>query len=460
MGIDFGDEKSNYYDFSHCINIPHKRGAIKIFGMSGSSETIYRGKQDTARVEIQKELQNIDYNSITSINGISNVARITGGMFLKTVVAYSTKDVKRTAVPSSDFVLSRPDEKDGFTQQKISTLNYVSGRLSHAFRGKAGTYVNYFISHLQSGTGNQNVTGSLMEPVLEPFVSVEGNVRKWLEITAGLHSMYLPRINFVNLQPRCLLKFILGDANSISLGYGMSSQLQPYFLYLANSANANLKPGSNHAFSLLHVARFNSSAIKTELYYQQYFDIPVNAAAGFSAFNYFNELTFLPLTQNGTARVYGMDLRVEKNYMGFYAIASAGLYNSTYNLPGRTDIPSRFNTGYNTFVTMGKEFQLTNKNRFFSTDVRAMLRNGFREAGLFSPLPYYYDQQLPEYWRIDLRLSYKKNKANSAVIWAIDIQNVTNRRNVGYHYYDVVTRDRETKYQLGLIPVLSYKVMF
>jgi hypothetical protein len=46
------------------------------------------------------------------------------------------------------------------------------------------------------------------------------------------------------------------------------------------------------------------------------------------------------------------------------------------------------------------------------------------------------------------------------VIWALDIQNLTNTKNVSYHYFDLYTGKVEAKEQLGLIPVISYKVFF
>jgi hypothetical protein len=73
---------------------------------------------------------------------------------------------------------------------------------------------------------------------------------------------------------------------------------------------------------------------------------------------------------------------------------------------------------------------------------------------------YGFSVQLPNYFRIDLRASWRKNKPGYTRTWSIDIQNVSNQQNVAYYYYDTFTKKTETKYQLGLIPVLVYRIDF
>jgi hypothetical protein len=45
-------------------------------------------------------------------------------------------------------------------------------------------------------------------------------------------------------------------------------------------------------------------------------------------------------------------------------------------------------------------------------------------------------------------------------IWSLDIQNATNRENVGGQYYDTNTGEVKFWYQTPLIPILSYKLEF
>lgn len=67
----------------------------------------------------------------------------------------------------------------------------------------------------------------------------------------------------------------------------------------------------------------------------------------------------------------------------------------------------------------------------------------------------YYNYQA--YSRIDARLQYTFKKKNSIIL---DIQNVTNRINTSFQFYDLLLNRQITEEQLGLLPILSYKRQF
>ena len=273
--------------------------------------------------------------------------------------------------------------------------------------------------------------------------------------------MYQQRINHFSIQPRLMLRYNLNTDQDITFNYGKLAQLQPFLLYLGNQQNQQLSPTNSHCFSLMHTINFGTKNIlKTQLYYQLYNSGPVSLQNGFSAFNYFNERINFLLENSGNAKVYGIDIIFEKHFSGFYLIPSISLYNSSFSITKNNWSNARFNTGYNGVITAGKEFQLKAREKYLSTDIRILSRNGYREPLITEAHPYIYDVQLPAYFRIDFRISYRKNKERSTSIWALDIQNITNNKNMAYHYFDRFTNRIETKYQLGLIPVLSYKIMF
>jgi len=63
--------------------------------------------------------------------------------------------------------------------------------------------------------------------------------------------------------------------------------------------------------------------------------------------------------------------------------------------------------------------------------------------------------QLSDYFRTDLRIYYKPSKRSTI---SLDIQNVTNRENDAYYYYEPLTGESTLKKQLGMIPILSWRV--
>lgn len=458
MGVNFGGEKTNFQDLSFVVSLPFKNGQVKMFSISGTSETTFDGTTDTAEIKTQKDLQNIDYYSKTSINGINYIQSLSNTLFIRSVAAYSIKTVNRHSVSTGITALAMPVEKDILEQQKISGVTYISKRLGSRLRLKAGSYYNYFIS--KAFTSVNDLVGSdgkLSDPLFEPFISMEGAFFNKLNIKAGFHSLYQVRVNDFTLQPRLNLDYSLSANHAISFKYGRTAQIQPFYLSIGSN-NVQLKPTVSDAFSVVHNLTAFSLNFKTEVFFNHFERIPINRTVGFSAYNYFNETVDFSLEQSGKARTYGVDLTIEKNMNSYYLIVSSSIFKSEYTLD-KVYYSGRYNTNYNVVLTGGKEYQLKNRNKVFSTDLRWFVRDGFKDAASTTN-SYKYNVNLPQYWRIDLRVSYRKNKTKSTVIWALDLQNVTNRQNVAYRYFDRYTQKDEIRYQLGLIPVISYKLYF
>ena len=458
IGVDFGGEKTSFQDLSFVISLPFRGGQVKFFSISGTSETTFDGAADTTEITTQKDLQNIDYFSKTSINGVNYIHTLSNTLFVRSIAAYSIKSVSRFSVPTGLTALQLPEEKDILEQQKISGVTYISKRLGNWLRLKAGSYYNYFISKAYTAVNDLvKSDGTLSDPLLQPFVSVEGTVLGKLDVKAGLHSLYQVRIKDFTLQPRLNLQYNVSPKQYVAFKYGRTAQIQPFYLSVGSN-NLLLKPTISDAYAIVHHLTALSLDFKTEVFLNYFERLPINKLNGFSAYNYFNEAITFPLEQTGKGRLYGVDFTVEKNMNTYYIIASSSIFKSEYALDN-TYYSARYNANYNCALTGGKEYRLKNKNKVLSTDVRWFIRDGFKDAAATTN-SYVYNVDLPQYWRIDLRVSYRKNKTKSTVIWALDLQNVTNRKNVAYHYYDMYTQKDETRYQLGLIPVLSYKLYF
>jgi hypothetical protein len=457
LGINFGGDQINYQDLSVVLYIPFKNGSLKLFSISGNSETIFRGGKDSSLYLSEKDLKNIDYHSYTSINGLNFIKSINNNLLWRSVISYSIKEIQRESEPTGYYWLNPPEEKDEYGQQKISTLNYLSRRFGNSFRFKAGLHANYFRNLLNSSLNEVSQSNGKVEDwLLMPFIALEGTFLRRIDYKLGMHFFFQPKINEKQAEPRCMVTFKISDRNCLIFNYGSSSQLQPFSLYIMNSSNSTLRPTLSHSFSLAHLLTFKGIEVKNEVFYQYYYHIPVNKMYNFSAFNYFNEIVSIELESSGTAKTYGYDLTIEKHFMRFYFIFGSSLFDSRYSV-GTIEKSSRFNTGYNFSITGGKEYTLRDRNKMISTDFRWFIRDGFKER---TNTDYIYNSRIQEYYRIDLRISYRRDKKRSSVIWALDLQNATNRKNEAYHSFDTYTHQTETHYQLGIIPVLSYKILF
>ncbi|MBK7110838.1 MAG: hypothetical protein IPH60_00080 [Flavobacteriales bacterium] len=54
----------------------------------------------------------------------------------------------------------------------------------------------------------------------------------------------------------------------------------------------------------------------------------------------------------------------------------------------------------------------------------------------------------------------KREHKRRTGMWSVDLMNATNAKNVAYRYFDHRKGEEVAKYQLGLIPNLSYRIEF
>src|SRR5690606_22324033 len=123
--------------------------------------------------------------------------------------------------------------------------------------------------------------------------------------------------------------------------------------------------------------------------------------------------------------------------------------------------------------TGGKEFRSKNKEkqRVYGVNIKAGYSGGFRttpidleQSRIAGEAVYIEDEtfedKLPDYFRTDVRFSMKTQRESSTHTLSLDIQNVSNRQNVFNRFYDAEAQKIDTFYQVGILPVLSYRVEF
>ncbi|MDQ3049534.1 MAG: carboxypeptidase-like regulatory domain-containing protein [Bacteroidota bacterium] len=457
MGVNFGDEKIAYQDFMLNITFPTRNGSLRTFVALGNSSNLFDGKEDSSEVKTEKELFDITYRSMTGLSGISYVTSINNSSYIKAVGIYSVKDVNRKELPAINMV-PRLEEKDELQLHKSSLLLYYSKRVYKRAALKAGTHFNYYTNYLGYTQDSVFYKTMLTESILQPFLSLEGLNFNRFSFTAGIHFFIQPRVNYYHFEPRFEARYVPVTGKLLLFRIGKSAQMQPLQLYFFNPGNRRLQPVENTAMELLLKHRVRATELQHKLFYQKYTRLANNNESAFSAFNYFNEYIPVLLSQDSEGRVYGIDLSADWRTTWYYFGGSVAVYNSEYSISGNTFNPARFNTGYNLVINAGREIAVPDRSTFYSIDIKGQLRNGFGISD--SAYPYRYSDQLPHYYRFDLRFSMRKDNTGNTRIWSLDIQNVTNRKNVAYYYFDKVTGKKETKYSLGIIPVISYKLHF
>jgi hypothetical protein len=71
-----------------------------------------------------------------------------------------------------------------------------------------------------------------------------------------------------------------------------------------------------------------------------------------------------------------------------------------------------------------------------------------------------FSRRLPAYFRVDCSAILRLNFQRWALSFSAEIQNITNRLNVMRYFFDPYTRQVQTAYMFGIMPVLNLKAEF
>jgi hypothetical protein len=156
---------------------------------------------------------------------------------------------------------------------------------------------------------------------------------------------------------------------------------------------------------------------------------------------------------------------------GLYALLTVSVYESNYKtLTGRW-YNTQFNGKYSGSFTGGKEFEVGRNNNRLGINIKILNYGGYYRTPVDTANSIKYGrtlhkedqpftEKLPMYLRADLRLSYRVNHKKFSSVWSLDIQNVSNQKNLGGQYFDLETRTVKKYYQTPLLPIFSYKIEF
>lgn len=485
-GVDFGDEAITFQDLSFTLDSDFKNGGkLTFFGFGGNSRNKFTHKP-SAEWEEDKDKYDIDYTSGNIALGMNYAVPVyKGKLFLG--LAYSGSEQERNA--------SISQEADAVTSYLLSDAYQLNNTLLSSniryetFLGEKGifevgmmtNYVDNSISSLKT-TGclscatraYREVNGSNDGILLQPSVNVGFNLSSLIRINAGIRYLQYTYNNTGAVEPRANLNFRLSEKASIDASYGLVSQLQLPQVYAAEG-NSNLEFTKSHHVDLAYSHAFlDGLNLRTGIFYQSLFDVPVlsDPTATFSTLNLLEGFAPGNLVNEGTGENYGVDATVEKSFFRHnYFMAGGSYYESKYATLDGVSRNTRFNGNYTLTAVYGKEWMKTEKNRSIGLNARLLYLGGLRqspvnESGSQSSTETVYNEtdpfneKLDDYIRLDLRLSFRKNKPGYTRTFAIDIQNLLNQENEAYRYYDFTQQRIVTKFQLGIIPVLVYRIDF
>lgn len=478
-----GDAVPKFQDMTLNVYIPSARaGSFQIFGIGGLST-----------ISFEEESWKENFDADLGIIGINHIYAFSNKTYLKTSLSFTGT---RNKWNSYEAVV----EPDGWEQMGLDRFEYVTYAL--------GTHLTHKLSARH--TVKAGITGKIQgydltmdvydwdNDVLFRSVGEDGSTElvsgyvNWkyrpfdaLTINTGVHSKYFNLNGNYTVEPRIGVRWEINQRNAVTAGFGMHSKTDNVSIYLfGERAEDNTVVQQNKELGFLKARHYvlgyenrigRNLSFKIETYYQDLYDVPVSEAEGstFSILNVEHGYLTMPMVNEGSARNYGAEISLEKYFSNnYYFLITGSLFESKYTALDGVERKARFSNNYITNVVAGKEFPIgKKKNSAISVNIRGSYAGGqwytaideeaSRDAG-YTIRDYgnAYSKRRPDYTRFDLKLGFRRNKKQTTRVWEIDIQNVTNTLNITGDYWDR-TEDKVITYtQLGILPVLNYRIEF
>lgn len=478
LGVELGDESINFQDLSFHLTFPGKKGQrFTIFGIGGISENIFKGKEDPTEREFEKDRFNIEFESEMGAAGMTYSFPVGKNGIWRSTLGASALNTKRQSFRIRENGTSRED-RDNNDQQKMAFFTTYQHKLNARSRIATGIQIvkdGGSLGSLNFANPGKGAGGDFNGWLLQPFINWYSRVGTQLNLSAGLHYMHYDFNNTNNLEPRASAEWLFSEKQSLSLAYGLHSQLP---LPQSYATTENLELIKSHHIGLAYKQKLTvSTSIETEIFYQSLFDVPVSArnSNAFSVLNQMEGYQRMLLANKGTGNNYGMEVSLQRFILDdYYFLVNATYYESRYKGSDGIERDTRFNGNYIFNLTGGKEWSWQskkNKYKVFGANLRLVLYGGFRdtpidtEASLAAGETVYIDSEAfsikqADYFRTDLRVYLKFNREKYVASWSLDIQNLTNKENAAFSYYDLEQEAIVEKNQLGIIPILNYRIEF
>jgi len=497
FNIGTGTAIPQYNDLSLIVDVPtQKAGRFKFVGIAGNSFIQLGRTFDKAQAISSNQLgYATDFGAGLDVAILTHSFMFSEKSRLKTAVSFQSSQ-SSTQNDSIDYTnktyfstyagklnenkLSASVElKHKFSTQDNLTTGLLVNRYSTTFNDSA--YDNTYHKRIILTQVNNEPT-----TLYEAFVNWQHKFSDFLTLNGGVHYQIYDLNNESALEPRLGAEWKFTPNQSLSLGYGLHSQIQPRTVYFSKEYDNNTGTYSENNRDLKftraqhvvlgydwHIGQ--DFRIKSEAYYQGIYNVPVSKVNGaYSLLNagsgYYIAKTD-SLVNTGTGKNYGLELTLEKFLShGYYALMTVSLFDSKYRGYDQLWRNTAFDTNYAVNLLGGYEFKISKKN-LLTFDVRTVLSGGMRyipidlQASIVKGEQVYdwskaYTNKYRDYFRCDLRIGFKQNFKHVSQEWGLDLQNVSNNQNIYSEQYNAQSHSISTVFQQAFLPMMLYRINF
>jgi len=479
LGINLGTGASipQYQDLSFKVNIPTKKmGKFTLTGIGGISFIeLLENKKDSGDWSFGLSSTNTIFSSNMGTVLLSHLYFFNESTRIKTNISLQglSNSTEVDSVNKDNFDITEP-----YYRAYSSEIKYViSSNIHKKFNSKNNISlgasfdlydINYIDSFVVAGTSmfqtRLNSVGQL--GLFQSHLEWQHKFTNLLTLYSGIHYQLFTLNNSQTVEPRIGLKWNFHEKQSLNLGAGMHSQMQPrmvYFFETQLADNSYIQTNkdldfskSNHAVLGYEYLPFKNSRIKIETYYQYLTNVPVLVSQ--PEFSNLNDGDFFSINMNdsminsGTGKNYGIELTIEKFLSkGFYFLFTSSIFDSKYKGFDGIERNTVFNGNYVFNALTGYEIKINHRSTL-AIDLRSVLAGGKRyipvnleKSRLVNTTilewDKAYEKRYGDYFKIDARISYKLNGKRINQEWALDIQNMTNHKNIFLESFDVNTGD-------------------
>lgn len=525
LGIKIGtDAVPQYADGAFKFNWQLKKGGnLSFFGIGGTSTiSIMISEQKEFSTEFYGEGDRDQYfGTSMAISGFNYKKSLNEKTFINATLSgsierqksrhdYLIRSLDTTIVDGAERILINVDSMYqlmgySFTTTRLNAHFSVNHKINRQHLIKFGLNAeSQFINMRDSVLADILVPTAFLNRwdfqgtavLIQPFVQWKYRVTEKMDVTAGIHSQYYSFSNSLSaVEPRLGWKLRMKNNQSLSAGAGLHSQTQPLYIYSYHQFDAqgnkvlhnrNMDFSKSIHSALAYEKNFNKSLqVKTEVYYQHLYNIPVTVQP--SAFSVINMgggfQRFFPdsLQNTGTGYNYGAELTIQKFFdKSFFFLYSASVFTSKYKGSDGIERNTSYNGNYAHNFLAGKEFKLSEKQSIslgFKLTHAGGRRYGYvniaesedKKEIIFSD-SLFNERQFKDYFRMDLKVNWKLNTNKMTHEIGLDLVNILNTRNLlGLAYApsldpNVVAQANyqpiAEKQQLGFLPIFYYKADF
>ena len=486
----------DFQDISFKFYLPTKKsGTFSIFGIGGKSH----------------ETGTPGYNWYTNMGtmGISNGFSFHSKTYIKTIVAFSAwqyiwnqKMNIGTAADPIDYHL-----KDDITEYSSKISFSINRKINTSHKIKMGiifdrTFYNSYMGwhsdtlyeryiNTDHPYHSEDITYEYIfsdargsANTLQTYIDWKYRITNNLTLNSGIHFLQFYLNNTYSVEPRLGIQWQFLPKHSLSAGFGIHSKKESLTLYTGTltlhdgtkiNPNINLDLTKSRHYIMGYSYSFSKNLhVIAEAYYQFIYDVPVYPFPPyFSTINYDYGFEGNILVNKGTGYNKGIELTLERLFSdGYSLIINGTLYESKFRNYQEEEYHTKYNGSFAASGLFRKEFNVGRYDQnILGIGARTIFAGGFRylpidlEASINQRRQvviwdHGFTEKLNDFFRIDMQINFRRNKARYTGEWRLDIINVTNHKNLRRKYFEPETNSIEIEYQNPIIPVFSYRIMF